>query len=582
MSSSRTIVWSAGRIVCLTLICGLPCLETVAAAPAEGLRIDRVFFAQQHVLEPDSPFFELVGELDALVKVQLYSTSGAAAPVVAAVLENGPARRELLLRGPAVLPPPYTGPPEMMPHRFEDSFTGTIPADWVRPGLRVTIELRRYDYTSDPLTPAVTVLADRDVGAVRVGAPNRVKMTMFDFHFFGGHLGRDYPDGWLDELQAKLPVSGIDLQRVRGIRLSPFSMMPRLGKPAIKAATVKEYEERAGVAFDGEQRIALMMLSALQRASGYHGFFVHHFATIGGVHSGGAARGYFGVANLNRPGVLIHELGHSFGLPHWGVRETCPYPHKGPMFGVPTKSDDMPHVGPFWAYDLHRRAFISPIVESNPAIPSRGVTGQWKLDPMRGGGTGDQANYYAFRHFGAYSVQRMRQFIAARNARWDDVSAGYFVWSPETNAYSEPVGHRAALAVRHEVPVISLLFTLSGVTAEANHIYAPIGPYTAGLPQPLDASDADDRKAADDAGFADRRCNVCIRVTQGGAVKSYLVRAAIDRQADPVKPDSFRVAAINLPAAEGEVTRAELLYAPDVIANGIPRDPEVLCGWQVP
>ena len=45
-------------------------------------RIAQVFFAQQHVQTPDNPYFKLVGNLEALIKVQVYADTPRPAPAV--------------------------------------------------------------------------------------------------------------------------------------------------------------------------------------------------------------------------------------------------------------------------------------------------------------------------------------------------------------------------------------------------------------------------------------------------------------------------------------------------------------------
>ena len=115
------------------------------------------------------------------------------------------------------------------------------------------------------------------------------------------------------------------------------------------------------------------------------------------------------------------------------------------------------------------------------------------------------------------------------------------------------------------------------VTEEANIVYAPIGPYKAGLIRRFDAASAEDRAAAKSVGHGYDRSNVCLRVTQGGRETAYLMPLRLSEDDDPLK--AFHVAAINLPARDGEVTEAQLVYAPGVVEGGVGADARTLFTW---
>lgn len=577
------------RPISIMLGCAVLLLAVGCAAPRPSLdematlKVGRVFLAQQHVLEPEHPYFKLLSDLDALLKVQVHSDTPLPAPQVVAVLELYGEREELALRGPDTLPPPYTGAPEMLPQRFDDSFTLRIPRRWIQPGLHLAIELRHHDYSSSNPAPGVTVLDRKEIGGLAIGAPNVVEMTLFDFNFFADGMTDDWPEGWQDELESKLPVSRLKVQRVSNVDLLPLVAPPRGEAPAILCHSAEEYEERAGMPFDGEQAMSLRWLRAIQRASGMPRYYRHHMATIGGVHAGGQAGGYLGVATIYRAGPMIHELGHSFGLPHWIGKRASNYPYKGDMFGVPASSPGSPHTGPPWAFDLKRMDFISPIIEEDRMMPERGKPGHWKRDPMLGGGMGDQESKYLYRHFSAYSMHRMRDYIERRAVKWNEKEDAYFGWDELTKRYSRPVEHREqALAENVDVPVHTILFCMSGATPEANHIYPPFGPYVAGYVKRFDATSAADRAAAVESGFVSDKVNLSLRVTQGGTTSTYLVRGQLNSEAKATDAASFGISALNLPAADGEITRVELLYTPDLIANGPGNTPETLATWSVP
>jgi hypothetical protein len=274
-------------------------------------------------------------------------------------------------------------------------------------------------------------------------------------------------------------------------------------------------------------------------------------------------------------GILLHELGHALGLPHWfGSKQ---YPYVGPQHGIQTDSDTTPHAGPTWAFDLVRRVFLPPTVQEGAG---RGTPGHYKKDPMAGGGTGDQEKPYLFRHFSDYSVDRIRQTLEKTQMVWDERSGRYYSWSPETGSYSSPARGRGGLncPIEDDVDVISVLASASLATSEATIVYPPIGPYKAGFLELFDALTPEGRARAAKAGYGEG-CDVCFRITQGGKVKTYLLNVSLPPKADPLNVDSFKVFALNLPARDGEITQVDLLHTPGVLGKGVEKDCPVLYHW---
>jgi len=563
-------------LACLSGCASLVTLDT-AASPAAP-RIDRVFFAQQHVLEPTNEYFKLVSNLEALVKVQVYADQPTPAPEVFAVLKLGDKQRDLPLRGPATLPAPYQGDPVLMPHRYEDSFTAIIPREWVQPGLEVAIELRRYDYTeaqnygvytkTSVAVNSIDVLDRRDLGQIKVGAPSPLVMNMFDFHYFGRGVEADHPTGWEAEFAARYPISEMTLYRVEDIMLNEIVWAPHRGQPSMRLTSPEEFEQRFGKPLDGEQGMALRWSGALKRAAGRMGPWRLYYINICGMHAGGQAAGFRSVGSIHRNGVILHEVGHSFGLPHWFRNKR--YPYHSSMYGQTPGEPRGPNAGPTWGYDLNRRAFL-------PAYTKTDKGYQWTRDPMAGGGR-FPGPAYIYRHFSDFSVHRMQAFLENRLVCWNEQIGQYARWNHETNAYDRIVENDGMqLPIERDVPVISVLVTANMVVPDANIIYKPIGPYPAGLIHRFDANSSGDRAKARQFGYDKKGYNVCLRVTQGGKQTTYILDLKLSEDDDPLK--TFNVGAINLPARDGEVTRAELLYTPDVVSRGIASDAKSLYVW---
>jgi len=106
-------------------------------APLMEAEIAEVYLAQTHVQKPDDALFKLVGNRNALLKVQVIAPDGmAASPVTAEVSSAGGQSTTLTLTGPGTLADSFDSYPGTVDHRYDDSFTVVIPAVWVKPGLR--------------------------------------------------------------------------------------------------------------------------------------------------------------------------------------------------------------------------------------------------------------------------------------------------------------------------------------------------------------------------------------------------------------------------------------------------------------
>ncbi len=546
-------------------ICGCGQPEPSPSTPdtcvgTDDAAIDGVYFAQNHVLAPDDPNFKLVSERDALIKVHVVSKTAGMAPEVSATLSRNGQTLKLVLSGPSTLPTSIPSGPGVVQHRYEDSFTTFIPAAWVKPGLSVVVHAGE---------------ATLNVGDLKIGAPTRVIMTMFDIHYFKSTPG-DYPAGWKAELEAKWPVSAIELRRTPNVVFPQLVIPPRADLPATRVSSAQDYKDQTGTNFDGEQAAALQWSAALKAAAGSAGRVSLYYLNIYGASAGGQAGGFGGVGNGTSQGILNHELGHALSLPHWG--DNAQYPYKGDMYGIKAPSIyNLTHAGPTWAFDLLHDRFLPPTVQADAV---GGVPATYKADPMQGGGTGDQEKEYIFRHFSDYSMTKMRNYLESHVVVWNASLNSYASWNDAAGSYTTVVSNDGVqYALQRNVSVISVMAAVSAATAKATMVYPPIGPYVAGQITLFDPRVLADRTSADSLYCPVGGCDVSLRIVQGGKQKIYMLPIVWDAASDPLSTASLSTRALNLPAKDGTVTSIDLLSSPDAEKVGLPASPPVLSTW---
>lgn len=520
------------------------------------MTIAGVYLAQTHVLRPDDPLFKLVGNRPTLLKVQVVAPNGTAVPPVTAVLSVDSETTTLTLDGPDTLPGNFEAEIGKVEHRYDDSFTTLIPAEWILPGLNISVT-------------AGTATVNHDI---KVGAPTELKMKMFDIHYFG--LGtNDYPAGAFDELEAKWPTASLDIERIRDIDFYELVVPARGGAPYVRVTSKQDYKDQTGLNFDGEQAAALQWVAALSASGGNYDVAMQYINIIG-VPAGGQAGGFNGVGGISL-GIFHHELGHALSLPHWG--DNSSYPYKGEMYGIePQPGVYMgTHVGPTWAFDLPSMTFIPPTVQENSV---GGEVGYYKKSPMQGGGQGDQEVGFFYRHFSDFGVNRMQGYIEGKVAVFRD--GNHYKWDDGDGDYTRSVtSNGVRYPIEHDVQVISVMASTTLSDMNVNMVYPPMGPYEGNLILTFDPTNASDRATADAVFCPSGGCDFTLRVMQGGQQKTYMLSASGTAGGDPYSNSSLKTAAVNLRASDGAVTQIELLLTPNAEKVGLPSNPEVLHIW---
>lgn len=523
--------------------------------------INAVYFGQTHVLKASDTYFGLVGNREALIKAHVINPAAPASPAVSATLSLGGQTLVVPLTGPATLPASIPDGPGVVQHSFANTFTGYIPAAWVKTGLRVTV-------TAGSVSTTITDM--------KVGAPSKVLMTMLDIHYFSQTTG-NYPNGTFDEIEAKWPVADLEIRRRSNVVFPELVIPPRSGVPAARVKSRADYTAQTGLPFDGEQAAALEWNAALKRAAGRSGGWSLYYLNIYNANAGGQAGGFAGVGNGTSVGILHHELGHALSLPHWG--DSAAYPYKGAMHGISAPSIyNATHAGPAWAFDLRNKAFIPCKTQSGNT--GGNTVGTYKADPMQGGGTGWQEPAYLMNHFSDYSVNQMRSYLHSHMVVWNPALNSYARWNQAAGDYTTTLTNNGVqFPTTRDVQVISIMATMSGAKPDVTMVYPPIGPYTSGLIRLFDATVSADRSAANSLFNLSNNCDYSARVVQNGVTKTYIIPASSLTSADPLNANSIETEAINLPASAGTVTKIELLSTPNVEDVGLPTNPSVLYTW---
>ena len=538
-------------------------LAVFLMAEAQAVTIDAIYFAQTHAQKATDPYFGTVGGRDVFIKVHVTDPATPASPSVFATLSLAGQALTVQLTGPATLPASIPDGLGVVQHSTANSFTGILPLAWIKTGLQVTVN-------------AGSVVST--VTNMKVTAPTKVIMTMTDVQYFSD-TNSDYPVGTFAELEAKWPVADLEIRRLRHVVFPELVIPPRsdVGAKAVRLKSKADYTIQTGLSFDGEQAAALAWNGALKRAAGRSGRWSYYYLNLYNANAGGQAGGFGGVGSGTDEGILQHESGHAMSLPHWG--ESITYPYKNAMHGISAPSIyEGTHAGPVWAFDLRTKAFIPPTTQTGNAGGK--PVGTYKADPMQGGGTGWQEPAYRLNHFSDYSVNQMRNYLNGHVVVWNSTLNSWAQWNQTAGGYTTTVSNNGVeYPTTRDTQVISIMASISGSNPGVTMVYPPIGPYQAGLIRLFDPTVLADRTAANSIFSPTTGSDLCVRVVQGGVTKTYMLAASWVTNQDPYSSGSLVTEAINLPAADGAVTKIELLLTPDAEVNGLPTNPQVLSTW---
>jgi len=263
--------------------------KIVAPAPSTS-KVGTIQIAQSELFNSDDGALVLVANKPALLKVNaVATTAGAARPTVRLHIDNvnGGASSDVLMAAPtSALPATVPDVPS-----FADSYTATIPADVVRSGLRLSVQLD---------SAAATVLTPK------VGGGVPMKFVPISINIAGTAGQR--PADIAPHLQSLFPVSSVVTQQHPTYTSSKVTTLP-----ADENAWSDAYGKILGELAD------LHSLEGAGSQDHYFGFIPKRTWGLAGLgYIGGSSAVGFDMpsAPTSVRDVAAHELGHNFSLQH--------------------------------------------------------------------------------------------------------------------------------------------------------------------------------------------------------------------------------------------------------------------------
>ncbi len=572
-------------------------------------QVAAVRLGQTHLMDPAHPFFHLNADREAVIYVSV-TGSGDAPPVSVQGRIGAQDLGSFCLRGPSAL----SATVDTQQLDADSHFVGAVPANWLKPGLALSIQAGGS---------ALTLLPSE----LKIGPAPALSLVTMDWLLWGDTQPTPVPTGMRAELASRLPLSHVNFSdfpikplistlpiNVRGDGRSPSGVEqitpavlatspPRCGAAEKTAGTCKAWSGFGALA------AILSLTERVQVANGMDGLSHWYGATSKNRHIGGGLGGGVTGSGDDYDLVFNHELGHAFDLPHLGnplysrvsATATFAHPYTG-QYGTVAQ----PTGGGFgnsWALDGRSGALISPVC---PA------TGKERQEPMqRSGGACVPSGgiFDVFSDFSALAIHRYfvgsstpmsgtvssprdmlgntqpRYALPSKTGRpnttwatdgsatihkWDTTSQSYTQVTPSTlSSDSRTFGER--YPIRWNVPVITLWGSFSNATPEVNLVLPPME-YQGHLKRVWDPTHPSDFAAmkafiSGDAFWwgADL---VAKAEFSDGSVRHALVKSSA-RGTDPLDGSSFTYWAVNIEKpANARLSKVSLYHRPMDVRHG--------------
>ena len=195
------------------------------ASASDLPRLAAKYFAQTHVIDLDDQnrwtvnngamtrsWFPVLADREMLFKANFVSDDNFRSTDITATLYLylGGERLALEMDPPTdeFLPAHFEKAEGKVVHQFDDSFTVSVPANWVKPGLKW--ELGWCVYSDDPVYANCRLEEKRSLS---IGPRVKFHANFFAFRFFNFGMSEALVDNFVDELSQRLPVSDFIVRR---------------------------------------------------------------------------------------------------------------------------------------------------------------------------------------------------------------------------------------------------------------------------------------------------------------------------------------------------------------------------------
>lgn len=570
-------------------------------------QIGKVQFAQTHLFDTTHPFFHLSARRHTAVRVSV-TGSGAAPAVQVTARAGGVTLGSVCLVGPATLPATVD---ENQPSTT-NSFVGNLPADWVVPGLELTV-------TADGATRIVTS------GELKIGAAPVLTFVTADWLLWGDTVPTPLPANFGNEFAARLPLTGIQHSRFPlTLATAQLPIGPRsdgntpngaaTAHPALIAtgkSRCSSADKTAGTCtlWSGYGVLSAVrsMTGAIQDANGMDPFS-HWYGALGGGSRAGGGLGGGNVASGDDYSLTFnHEFGHTFDQPHWGgslyTTAAAGATQVHPYTGQRLTSAGLPNGGGFgnsWAFDPQVAArFLNPVCAR---------TGLERQEPMQRSGDACVTSGMVYDYFSDYaSLFIHRYFNGATSVHAGTVSSprdrngntqppfsfptkvgrpnlelnadGSFSalrqWQPGAATYATVTPSSVAKDMKYpaqwNVPVYTLWGSFSAATPSATTIQSPLK-YTGHLKRLFDPTSPTDFSAIKASISGDSFWWGADLVARADFDNGTVRHALINRYARGTTAsdgNTFTYWAVNIPVVAGaKLTRVSLYHRPMEVRYG--------------
>ena len=320
-------------------------------APQGNHSIASIDFAQSMLFASSDPELVLAGDRAALVKVNVVApTPPTTKPSGVVRVEDGSGG----LIGELVLAAPSDNLPSTPPARpsFADSYSATIPAAWVRNGMRVSVQFTPAATNAMTLTP-------------RVGGSVALSVVTIPVQI-GSTVGQ-VVSGAESYLRARLPAA-----QITQVGHAPMVSAQVTALPTTSAEWDSAFSRILGEVDD------LHLLENATSRTLYFGFIPKRSSGIAGVgyRPGNAAVGFDLPSNpVAVRETMVHEIGHNLSLRHAPCGDASNpdpnYPYANAAMGAGNRF--------IWGFDATSSRFVDPTPTSVHDVMSY-CSGDWFSD----------------------------------------------------------------------------------------------------------------------------------------------------------------------------------------------------------